>query len=226
MAVHARSMASPLARMVRFSGAFEGARAGVDRCRARGIQKSPALSRTPRPLARLAVDASPQGSGGGPRPRPLPRTASSPRFGVQRARSPVAMAALAQKHVQGAQRRPGAFGGQPCRPLRLGRARGVAPEFRVDHRGRGGWETPKPGVGERGGPCAVLVVRRSAAPGVGAVGQVGRAGAPRRVGPPPGQQGRGRVFAVPPSESVVGVPRLFWKSPIQPGKRRASVLGR
>ena len=60
MAVHARSMARPLADMVRFPGAFEGARAGVDRCRARGIQKSPALSRTPRPLARAAVDASPQ----------------------------------------------------------------------------------------------------------------------------------------------------------------------
>ena len=143
MAGHARSMASPLADMVRFPGAFEGARAGVDRCRARGIQKSPALSRTPRPLARLAVDASPQGSGGGAGPRPVPRRTSGPRVGVQRAGSAVAMAAVAQKHVQGASCGPGPAHGPFGGPFGLGGAGGVALEFRVDHRGRGGRENTK-----------------------------------------------------------------------------------
>ena len=155
---------------------------GVDRCRARGSQKSPALSGTPRPLARAAPHASPASPRGGAGPRPVPRPTSGPRVGVQRAGPAVAMAAVAQEHVQGASCGPGPAHGPFGGPFRLGAAGGVALEFRVDHRSRDGGTTPKPGVGARGGPCLGFAVRRSAAPGVGAVGQVCRAGPRRSAG--------------------------------------------
>ena len=202
-------MASPLADVVRFPGACEGPRAGIDSCCAGGIQKASPLPRTPRTLARPALDAAPRGSGGGPRSRSVPRSTPSTWLGVQRERSFAAMAAFAEEHVQGTQRRPGPACGPSCGPLGLGIARGAAPQLRVDHRSWGGWETSKSGVGERGGPRVGLFVRCSAAPCVGALGQVGGAGAQRRVGPARWQPGRGCVSAVPSPESVVGVPRLL-----------------